>query len=80
MASVAAGVHPDVITAQRAMTSLKATVYRPNPAAAAVYERLFRLYRQMHDAFGTSLAVAPMNGVMKELLSIQRSARGESAA
>jgi L-ribulokinase len=75
MASVAAGVHRDVITAQKAMTSLKAVVYRPHAAASAVYERLFVLYRQMHDAFGTSLAVRPMNAVMKDLLKIQQSVR-----
>jgi L-ribulokinase len=80
MASVAGGIHPDVITAQRAMTSTKAEVYTPDAAAVAVYDRLFGLYRTLHDGFGTAAPAGAMNHVMKELLSIQTTARGEGTA
>jgi L-ribulokinase len=45
--------------AQARMTSLQERVYTPSPAASAVYDDLYRLYRELHDAFG---AVAPASG------------------
>ena len=35
------------------MTGLKPTVFKPNPKAHAVYQELYPLYQQLHDAFGT---------------------------
>jgi len=69
------GVHPDVLTAQKAMTSTKPRVFTPNPAAAAVYNRLFALYRTLHDAFGTQVPQGSLAHIMKELLAIQRQSR-----
>jgi hypothetical protein len=37
----------------------------------AVYERLHRLYRRLHDAFGVAGHQADLSDVMKELLSIR---------
>jgi L-ribulokinase len=80
MASVAGGIHKDVITAQKAMTSMKAKVYLPNPQVTRVYDWLFSLYRAMHDAFGLPVPHAPLHHVMKELLAIQHTARGNSGS
>ena len=70
-AAVLAGAHPDFPTAQRRMTSLKKTVYRPRPAAQRTYDVLYRLYRQLHDAFGGVNRSADLSQVMKELLALK---------
>jgi L-ribulokinase len=75
MASVAAGIHKDVLTAQKAMTSTKPQVYHPNPAATPTYDRLFALYRTLHDAFGTRVQQGGLDRLMKELLAIQKGVR-----
>lgn len=63
----------DVAAAQKAVTAVKPLVYKPNPAAVRVYDRLYRLYKQLHDAFGTP-AGAEFN-VMKDLIAIRSAAR-----
>lgn len=77
-ASVVGGIHASVLDAQRAMTSTKAQVYRPDEKAAAVYDRLFTLYQTLHDAFGTATPRGSLSRVMKDLLSIQIHARNRS--
>ncbi len=74
MGAVAAGLHPDVATAQTAMTGLKPGAVSPAPASAAVYDVLYGLYRRLHDAFGRG-AVAPLGDVMKVLLDVGEKAR-----
>ena len=46
-ASVAAGIHPDIATAQRAMAAGTEHVYTPDPSLAGFYERRYRLYRKL---------------------------------
>jgi L-ribulokinase len=70
-AAVCAGVHPDFPAAQAAMTGLKDTVYRPDPADQAVYQELFSLYRTLHDAFGGVPRSGDPGRVMKDLLAIK---------
>lgn len=70
-AAVVAGAHPDYPSAQKTMTSLQDVVYRPAPAARAVYERLYQLYLQVHDAFGGVNQSANLGNVMKDLLQIK---------
>ena len=70
-----AGGHANFARAQKAMTGLKAKVYRPQPAAHAVYKELYGLYKQLHDAFGTSQWIGNLYGVMKSLLGIRAEAR-----
>ncbi len=70
-AAVVAGAHPDFPTAQRKMTSLQKVAYRPKPANAKVYDRLYTLYRQLHDSFGGLKKEADLSGVMKALLDLK---------
>ncbi|MDQ8209065.1 ribulokinase [Coraliomargarita sp. SDUM461003] len=72
-AAVLAGAHPDFSSAQAAMTSLKDIVYRPDPAAHATYNQLFKLYQEIHDAFGGVNSNADLGQVMKQLLNIKES-------
>ncbi|HSY17782.1 MAG TPA: ribulokinase [Candidatus Acidoferrales bacterium] len=74
-AAVVAGAHKDFATAQKKMTGLKATVYKPNPKAHAVYKELYALYKQLHDAFGTKKWNGNLYGVMKKLIEIRSRVR-----
>ena len=74
-AAVVAGAHKDFATAQKKMTGLKPTVYKPNPKAHAVYQELYALYKQLHDAFGTKDWHGNLYGVMKKLIEIRSWAR-----
>jgi L-ribulokinase len=74
-AAVVAGAHKDFATAQKKMTGLKPTVYKPNPKAHAVYKKLYALYKQLHDAFGTKGCNGNLHNVMKELIAIRNSVR-----
>lgn len=65
----------DVAAAQRRLCGTKATVYRPRPSARQVYDRLFKLYRQLHDAFGGQARACAVGGVMKALLAERDDAR-----
>ncbi len=74
-AAVVAGVHKDFASAQKAMTGIKPRVFKPNPAAHAVYRELYAVYKQVHDAFGTKDWTGNLHGVMKQLLDIRGRAR-----
>jgi len=71
--AVLAGEHRDFATAQKKMTSLKDVSYKPDPAARKTYDKLYKLYRKLHDAFGGVEKSADLSGVMKDLLSIKNS-------
>jgi len=51
-AAVAAGAYPDVRAASGAMGRVEQAVYRPDPHAANVYDRMYAEYRLLHDYFG----------------------------
>jgi L-ribulokinase len=70
-AAVLAGAHADFQCAQKAMSSLKDVSYRPIPKNQAVYDRMFTLYCQVHDAFGGVCKSADLSGIMKELIQIK---------
>jgi len=73
--SVVAGAHRDYASAQKAMTGLKPRVFEPDPKAHAVYQRLYPLYRRLHDALGTTEWTGNLADVMKELIKIRAEAR-----
>ena len=74
-AAVVAGAHKNYAVAQKAMTGLKPRVFRPDPQAHAIYRKLYALYRQVHDAFGTKGGRGNLYDVMKQLLEIRRRVR-----
>jgi len=71
------GGYDDFDSAVKAMTGVQETVYHPIAANVNVYERLFKLYRQLHDAFGVAGHKADISNVMKELLEVRDSVRGQ---
>jgi L-ribulokinase len=74
-ASVAAGKklggHASVPAAQKAMCGIKSKVYKPIPQNRKIYDRLFNLYKLLHDGFGGVSGEAQVGKVMKELLTIK---------
>ena len=58
------------------MTGVLDLSYEPNPENVAVYDRLYIIYRKLHDAFGTKTYEESLYAVMKELLSIRDEMRG----
>jgi len=79
VAGEAAGGFGNFADAVAAMTGIRAKVYKPNPQNQAVYNRLFALYRQLHDSFGVRGVQADISGLMKELLKIRDETRNKPA-
>ena len=53
------------------MTGLRRRAYTPAPAAHRVYRKLYALYKQLHDAFGTREWEGKLFNVMKDLIAIR---------
>ena len=74
-AQLAAGIFPSIEEAQRRMCLPFRTVL-PQPAQAAVYERLYPLYRSVYFAFGSDSAAAePPHKVLATLRDIAAQVR-----
>lgn len=61
------GAFPTVDAAIERCARIKERVYRPDPAAQAVYEQLYAEYVTLHDCFGRGA-----NDVMKRLRALRR--------
>jgi len=53
------------------MCGMKDTTYKPNPENKKVYQQIYKLYKQLHDAFGLDSFSGKMANVMKQLLDIK---------
>jgi L-ribulokinase len=73
--AVAGGAFPSVQAAQKKMTGIKPTVYKPNKKAVVVYAKLYALYRDLHDCFGIANRPQSLYHVMKDLIAIRDAAR-----
>ena len=71
-AGAAAGGYDSWGDAQAHMTSIKEKQFTPAHAARAVYDQLYAIYRELHDAFGgVAGASGDLSSVMKRLLAIK---------
>jgi L-ribulokinase len=72
VAGKAGGGHDTIEEAARKMAGVLKKVFRPNPAAKQVYDRLYAEYEKLHDYFGRNV-----NPVMKTLkaLNFERAKR-----
>ena len=59
------------------MTGISKT-YEPNEQNHLVYKKLYKIYKQMHDGFGTKEWNGSMYNVMKDLLDIRDQVRKEN--
>ena len=76
VAGRSAGGYGDFQEATDAMTGVLDITYEPIPEHVAVYDRLYKLYRELHDIFGTVDYSANLFHVMKDLLTIRDEVRG----
>ncbi len=51
-AAVAAGAHPDISAASRAMGAVRRNAFLPDESDADAYDELYAHYSRLHDAFG----------------------------
>ncbi len=78
-AGATAGGYDSWHDAQDRMTSLKAKRFEPDPTARAVYDELYGVYRELHDAFGgVAGAEADLGSLMKRLLAIKTRSAGQA--
>ncbi len=70
-AGKAAGGYDSIVEAAKHMAHLRAEAYIPNPAAKAIYDRLYAEYVILHDYFGRGA-----NDVMKRLKALRAEMRG----
>jgi len=70
-----AGGHPSFRAGQKAMSGLKRKVFTPDRKAHAVYQEIYALYKQLHDAFGTAQWQGGLHNVMKQLIDIRTRVR-----
>jgi L-ribulokinase len=71
-----AGGYATVEEAQAAMTGIR-QVYQPDSRHAPAYRELYRLYRQVHDGFGTREGSGSLFNVMKDLIALREKVRRE---
>jgi len=76
VAGKSAGGHADFEEAIAAMTGIMNERFRPRIESQNVYSRLYQLYREVHDAFGTRDYDHSLFAIMKELLEIRDHVRG----
>ena len=70
-----AGGYDSVPEAQAAMCGVKKTTFKPIPENQQVYQQLYSLYKQLHDAFGEESYSGKMANIMKDLLTIKDKAK-----
>ena len=74
-AAVVGNVYENFNDAIECMTKLDDKKYFPNKKNKEIYDQLFLLYKQLHDAFGTNNREIKLNNVMKDLINIRKQVR-----
>jgi L-ribulokinase len=69
------GGHANFANAVDAMTGVQATTFEPIPENRRTYDRLYALYRRLHDAFGVEGTQDDLYDVMKQLLNVRDEVR-----
>jgi L-ribulokinase len=57
------------------MTGVQDTTFEPIPENRRTYDRLYALYRRLHDAFGVEGTQDDLYDVMKQLLNVRDEVR-----
>jgi L-ribulokinase len=69
------GGYDNIPDAQAAMCGIKDITYKPIAENHRVYQQLYTIYKQLHDAFGTRNWSGKLANVMKDLLNIKDSVK-----
>ena len=72
--AVAGGAFKTALEAQK-LSKVRDRVYQPIPEHVETYKRLFALYMQLHDGFGTATWNGNMANVMKDLIALREATR-----
>ena len=78
-AGAVAGGYATWTEAQDRMTTLKEKRFDPRPDACRVYDELYGIYRELHDAFGLPGSRPDLASLMKRLLAVKERAVNASA-
>ena len=70
-----AGGYDNFADAQTAICGIKDVIYKPIPENQKIYEQLYVLYKQLHDAFGLQDWSGKLANIMKDLLNIKDSVK-----
>jgi L-ribulokinase len=74
-AGAKAGGYDSWTEAQDRMTTIKSKRFEPRPDAKVVYDELYGIYRELHDAFGGVSGARPdLGSLMKRLLTLKEKA------
>lgn len=73
VAGKTSGGYDNFADAQSAMCGIKDVTYKPIAENHKIYQQLYVLYKQLHDAFGIKEGSGKLANVMKELLNIKDS-------
>jgi L-ribulokinase len=73
-AAVVGGAHHSFAKAQNAMCGIKPETYKPIAAHHRTYQKLYKVYKRLHDGFGIKGKTLSMGDVMKDLLTIKEKA------
>jgi len=73
--AVAAGAYSTFADATANMSAGCSETFQPIAENVATYEKLFQLYRQLHDSFGTSDGGASLYNVMKVVMDMRDEVR-----
>jgi L-ribulokinase len=79
VAGKASGGYENFADAQAAMCGIKDVTYKPIAENHKVYQQLYALYKQLHDAFGVEDGSGKLANVMKELLNIKDDIQSKGA-
>jgi L-ribulokinase len=77
--SVVGGAYPSVRSAQARMTGVKPVKFMPNLEHATTYNRLYKVYQRLHDAFGGVTDKSSLADSMKSLIAIRNETRQTQA-
>ena len=70
--AVVGGAYSTVENAQKNMCSTKTKIYYPDKKNHLIYKKLYKLYKDLHDSFGTKEYKENLYHIMKELLQIKK--------
>lgn len=70
-AAICGGYFKNVKQAQKKICKFKKKSYKPKKENTKIYDEIFALYKQLHDAFGTKNYRKSLFNVMKKLLEIK---------
>jgi len=73
-AAVVGGAYGSFAKAQNAMCGIKSETYKPIAAHHRTYQKLYKVYKRLHDGFGIKGKTLSMGEVMKDLLMIKEKA------